>query len=173
MRRLLAQAAWWLGPVAMLAVVGWIDYVTGPLLAFSPFYVAVLVVIALRRRWPVAMAHGVLAALIFLAVDLATVPELRWTIYPYWRSLGLLFSFSLVTFTIPRLMEEQRRLAESRAVLVRQRRELNELNTLLVQTLEERTGERERVIEELVGRHAAEVRGLTSVVERLRTKGRL
>jgi hypothetical protein len=168
LRRLLS----WLWPLAALAAVGWLDYLTGPLLPFFHFYVMVLVLLSLRRRWPVAMGFGVLAAAILFSVDFATLPELRWTIYPYWRAAGHLMSFSLVTFTIPRLIEEQRRLSESEAQLIRQRREIHELNTALVQALEDRAAERERAIEDLVGDHAAEIRNLREAVEQLRVAAR-
>jgi hypothetical protein len=81
-------------------------------------------------------------------------------------------SFSLVTFTIPRLVEEQRRLAESESQLRRQRREIHELNTALVQALEDRAAERERAIQELMGDHALEIRNLREVVQQLRMTGR-
>jgi len=161
-----------LWPILALAGVGWLDYLTGPMLPFFHFYLVVLVLVALRRRWPEAMAFAVIAAAILFSVDFFSLPELRWSLYPYWRASGHLLSFGLVTFTIPRLIDERRRLAESEALLIRQRREIHELNTALVQALEDRAGERERAIEELVGDHALEIRNLREVVEQLRTSVR-
>ena len=167
-RRLISR----LWPLVALAVVGCLDYITGPLLPFFPFYVFVLVAVSLRRPLRVAMGFGALAAAILFGVDLVSMPALRASIYPYWRAAGHLMSFSLVTFTIPRLIEEQRRLAESEAQLMRQQREIHELNTALVQALEERAAERERAIDELVGHHALEIRSLREVVQQLRPGSR-
>lgn len=161
-----------LWPFVALAGAGWLDFATGPLLPFFPFYVAVLVVVSLRQRWPVAMAFGALAAAILFAVDFVTLPDLRGTIYPYWRAVGHLMSFSLITFTIPRLIEEQRRLVESEAQLMRQRREIHELNTALVKALEDRAGEREHAIQDLVKDHTAEIRNLREVVQQLQVTAR-
>ena len=161
----------WLWPLVALALVGYLDYVTGPLLPFFPVYLFVLVAVSLRRSLVVAMGFGALAAAILCGVDLLSVPALRTSIYPYWRGVGHLLSFSLVTFTIPRLIDEHRRLAASQHQLMRQRREINELNTALVQALEDRAGERERAIEALITEHTLEVRSLREVVQQLRVTG--
>lgn len=153
-------------PGAALGIIGWVDYVTGPDLALFPFYLVALVVISLRFRCPAAMLYGVLASAIFLVVDLATEPRLLGTIAPYWRAAGQLLSFSLVTFTIPRLREERQRLVASQAALMGQRTELYELNARLVTALENLSAARQQTLEELVERHIAEVQGLLDVVDR-------
>jgi hypothetical protein len=132
----------------------------------------VLVAVALRRRMVIAVGFGALAAAILFAVDLVSVPALRTSIYPYWRAIGHLLSFSIVTFTIPRLIVEHRRLARSESQLMRQRREINELNTALVQALEHRADERQREIEALIGVHTREIRSLRDVVAQLRSVDR-
>jgi hypothetical protein len=159
-------------PLVSLAVVGYLDYMTGPLLPFFPVYLFVLVAVSLRRSLVVAVGFGALAAAILCGVDLLSVPALRTSIYPYWRGIGHLMSFGLVTFTIPRLIEEHRRLAESEHQLMRQRREINELNTALVQALEDHTAERERAIDALISEHTVEIRSLREVVRELRATGR-
>jgi hypothetical protein len=159
----------WLWPLACLAIVGYLDYVTGPLLPFFPFYLVVVLAVALRRRLALAMGFGALAAAILFGVDLLSMPALRTSIYPYWRAIGHLLSFSVVTFTIPRLIEEHRRLARSESQLMRQRREINELNTALVQALENRADERQRDIEALIGVHTREIASLREVVAQLRS----
>ncbi len=160
----------WLWPCVALAGIGWFDSVTR--LSFFPFYVVVLIVVSLRRWWPVAMGFGVLAAAIVLTADLISMPALRWSLDPYWRAGSNLVGFGLITFTIPRLIEERRRLSESEAQLMRQRREIHELNTALVQALEDRAAERERAIKELVGEHASEIRNLREVVQQVRAAAR-
>lgn len=150
-------------PALALIAVGIVDYLTGPLLAFFPFYVCVLVVISLRRPWPVAMMYGGLAALIFLVVDLSTVPALVTTVFPYWRALGQLMNFSLVTFVVPKLLDERREFAVANARLHARERELYELNQHLLSTLDELTASRGH--QDLVARQAAEVAALGPLVQ--------
>src|SRR5688500_5114368 len=83
------------GPVAGLLLIAVLDYITGALVV-SPFSLAILVVVALRRTGPTALAYGAFAAALFLAVDLITVPALAGTPYPYWRGIAQLLSFSAV-----------------------------------------------------------------------------
>jgi len=143
--------------VAALVAVGWLDYVTGPLVAVSPFYFCVLVPVALRRPVRIAAPYALLAAAIFLGVEVLSNPGLRWTFYPYWRGFSQLVGFLLVTCTIPQLVRERQRLVRSEEALVRQRAELEELNAKLVATLEELGASRERAIEELLRRHTEEL----------------
>jgi hypothetical protein len=156
--------------VAGLLLIAVLDYFTGPMVAVSPFYLAVLVVIALRRRAPVALAYGAVAAAMFLAVDLMTVPALATTFYPYWRGMAQLISFSVVMLTIPRLIAERHRLLRSEETLVRQRSELEDLNAKLVGALEELGAARQRTVEAMLNRQTAaldELKGLvaTAVAE--------
>ena len=151
-------------PVAGLILIAVLDYVTGPLVAVSPFYLAVLVPIALRRRPPVALAYGALAAGLFLVVDLITVPALIGTVYPYWRGIASLISFTVVMFTIPRLIAERHRLLRSEEALVRQRTELEDLNAKLVGALEELGAARQRTIETMLTRHTATLDDLKTLV---------
>jgi hypothetical protein len=135
--------------VAALLMVGWVDYITGPRLAFFPFYLCVLVLASLRSPRGAAMLYSALAATIFLVVDLATVPALGATIYPYWRAVAQLTSFSLVTYVIPTLRDERRRLVESEQCLVQQQAELQVLSGRLVAALEEARRSRAVAVEAL------------------------
>ena len=149
------------GPVAGLLVIALLDYVTGPLVAVSPFYLAVLVAVALRRAVPAALAYGAFAAALVLTVDLITVPALAGTPYPYWRGIAQLLSFSAVTFTIPRLRAERHRLLRSEETLVRQRTALEDLNAKLVSALEELGAARQLTVETVLARHPAAFDDLT------------
>jgi hypothetical protein len=151
-------------PVGGLLVIAAIDYLTGPRVAVSPFYLAVLVVIALRRRVEVAVAYGAVAATFFLIIELLTVPALATTPYPYWRGVAQLISFSVVMFTIPRLIAERHRLLRSEEALVRQRTELEDLNAKLVGALEELGAARQRTVEDVLGRHTAALDQLKNVL---------
>jgi hypothetical protein len=153
-------------PAGALLLVGWLDYVTGPLLTFSPFYLLVLVLTALRRQWPAALAYGVLAAAVSLTVDVLTTPALAGTIYPYWQALAQLIVFAGVTVMIPMFVRERERLAESRRTLVGQRAELHDLNRRLVLALGELTAAKDRAVNVLVAQHTATVRELQGELER-------
>jgi len=137
--------------VAALLAVGWVDYITGPRLAFFPFYLCVLVGASLRSSRPAAMLYAGVASVIFLLVDLVTVPELAATIFPYWRAVAQLMSFSLVTYVIPTLRDERRRLAESEKLLIQQQDELHALTGTLLAALEEASRSRALALEALGG----------------------
>jgi hypothetical protein len=156
--------------VSGLLLIAALDYMSGPLVAVSPFYLTVLVLVALRRRAAVAVAYGALAAGFFLAIDLLTVPALATTVYPYWRGVAQLISFSLVMFTIPRLIAERHRLLRSEEALVRQRTEVEDLNAKLVSALEELGAERQRTVETVLGRHTAALEELKVLVATARAE---
>jgi hypothetical protein len=124
-------------PVVGLLLVGWIDYMTGPMLAFFPFYLCVLVLAGLRHRVGVTLLYAVLAAVIYLVVDLLTTPAVARTPHPYWRATAQLLNFGLVGYIIPTLIGERRRLMQSESALVRQQAELHALSGRLVAALEE------------------------------------
>jgi len=152
----------------LLLLIGWVDYVTGPLLAFSPFYLIVLVFIALHNPWKVAMIYAFLASVVFLTAEVLTNPDLSHTIYPYWRALGQMFSFGLVTFMIPKLVEESQELTRSEKLLREQGAELQELNGKLIMTLEELSAVKERTVEELLRHHIELLRQHTVAVGELK-----
>ena len=152
----------------LLLLIGWVDYVTGPLLAFFPFYLVVLVFIAVHNPWKVAMIYAFLASVVLLTVDVLTDPELSQTIYPYWRVLGQMFGFGLVTFMIPKLVEESQDLTQSEKLLREQSVELQELNGKLILTLEELSAVKERTIEELLRQHIEMLRQHTAAVGELK-----
>lgn len=162
--RMIRRVAREVPPVAGLLLITVLDYFTGPMVAVSPFYLAVLVPIALRRRAPVAAAYGAVAAAMFLTVDLITVPSLATTFYPYWRGIAQLISFSVVMFTIPRLISERHRLLRSEETLVRQRSELEDLNAKLVGALEELGAARQRTVEAMLNRQTTALDELKALV---------
>ena len=151
-------------PVAALLLIAVVDYITPPLLAVSPFYLAVLVPIALRRRGAAALAYGAFAAALFLSVELITVPRYATTVYPYWRGVATLINVSIVMFTIPRLIGERHRLLRSEETLVRQRTELEDLNAKLVGALEELGAARQRTVEAMLNRQTTALDELKAVV---------
>ncbi len=153
-------------PLGAMLLAALIDYVTPAPFAVSPFYLCVLVPVALRRPWNVAMTYGVIASAVFMTVDVITNPESAGTIYPYWRGFSQLITFSLVTFTIPLLVRDRQRLVESERTLIQQRQELEQVNARLVGTLEELVAMRERDIQQLVQQQRAALKELVTMRER-------
>jgi hypothetical protein len=151
-------------PIAGLLLIAVLDYVTGPMVAISPFYLAVLVPIALRRSAAAPAIYGAIAAGMFLTVDLITLPRFATTFYPYWRGVAQLISFSVVMFTIPRLIAERHRLLRSEETLVRQRTELEDLNAKLVGALEELGAARQRTVEAMLNRQTTALDELKTLV---------
>ncbi len=121
----------------LILVAGWIDYATGPDLASAPFYVPVLLLLALVEAWPVCLAYSVLAAAIYLSVDLLSVPGSAHLIYPYWKAFARFVSFALISVMVTLLTGEHRRLRESERVLREQALELEARNRRLEETLSE------------------------------------
>lgn len=114
-----------------LLFVGGLDAITGPELAFAPFYIFVLIVFSFYERWSICLIYAGLAALISLGADLRWNPAGATLIYPYWRAFAHLLSFALISSTISLLAEERRRLR------------------LLEEAFQKRTRKLERALEKL------------------------
>lgn len=87
-----------IGIVALVAILilGVVDYVSGPEIAFSPFYLLPLSVVAWKVGTKRALALGVLAALTWLVADLAAGAEYSSWIVPTWNTLARFSVFVLV-----------------------------------------------------------------------------
>lgn len=155
-----------LAPALGLVFVGWLDYATDPRLVFWPFYLVVLVPTALTRPLPVSVGYGVLAAVILLAYEVLGRPELATSIFPYWKAFAQLIAFTMVTYMMPKLLLERRRLERSESILIRQRTELQTLNRQLITALEDLSRSRHRQVAEGLGQHAHVIRELHGELER-------
>jgi signal transduction histidine kinase len=125
------QVVW----IALLLTAGWFDYITGPEVASAPFYILILVSLALFEPWGACLGYSILAACIGLATDLFTVPARAALVYPYWRASARFLGFALISVAISLLMEERRRLQESERVLQDRSRDLAENNRRLEEML--------------------------------------
>lgn len=125
------------GAFLLLLLVGWFDYITGPEIAFAPFYILVLLGVGFFEPWGICLAYSGLAALIFLGADLLWDPASAKLVYPYWRAFARLFSFALISSTISLLVTERRRLRLAEQVLQEKAQELEERNRTLGETLRE------------------------------------
>ena len=119
----------------LLLLAGWLDYITGPELASAPFYILVLISIALHESPWICLAYSLLAAAIYLGADLLSAPTATIQIYPYWRALARLVSFGLISWTISSLREERKRLCRSERTLQDKAQELEEKNRDLEEAL--------------------------------------
>lgn len=129
--------AWRLGALALLLLAGGLDYLTGPEIAAAPFYIPILLVLALLEPWQISLTFACVAAAIFLGVDLLSDPSAAAAIYPYWRAFARLISFSLIAVTISILVGERRRLRHSERMLSEQADELAAKNRALNDTMRE------------------------------------
>lgn len=74
------QVVW----VILLLAAGWFDYITGPEVASAPFYILILVSLALVEPWGACLGYSILAACVYLTVDLYTTPARASLVFPYW-----------------------------------------------------------------------------------------
>lgn len=125
------------GGMLLLALVGWVDYVTGPEIALAPFYLIVLAGLAYFERWPVCIAFGGVAAGIYLGADLLNNPSGAHLIYPYWRAFSRFLSFAGIGSLLSLVLQEHQRLRESKDALCERNQELERLNRELQEALQE------------------------------------
>ncbi|HYL81364.1 MAG TPA: hypothetical protein VEU07_11160 [Candidatus Acidoferrum sp.] len=123
--------------VLLLFVMGWVDYVTGPDIASAPFYIAVLLTMAFFEPWWICLIYSGVATLLFLSVDLLTLPGRTTLIYPYWSSLARLLSFVLISVSTSLLITERRRLRHSERALQEKTQELEAKNRKLEEAMRE------------------------------------
>jgi phosphoglycerate-specific signal transduction histidine kinase len=121
----------------LLLLICWLDYLTGPRIAFAPFYILPLLGLAFFETWLVSLLFSALAALLFLAAQILTEPETAHLIYPYWTACARFFSFALISVTTSQLVTERRHLLLFETALQEKTRELVEKNRRLEETLVE------------------------------------
>lgn len=125
------------GGLLLLLLVGWLDYITGPKIAFAPFYILVLLGIAFYEQWGVCLCYSGVAALVYLGAELLWTPTEATLVYPYWRAVARLFSFALVSSTISQLVVGRRQLRVSERALQEKTQELGEKNRGLEESMRE------------------------------------
>ncbi len=97
------------GSLLLLIGVGWLDYAT-PLITLVPFYIAVLLAIALFEPVGLCLLFAGVASLLYVGVTLLS-PEVTAALkYPYWEAIAHWFSFSLIAVTTALLVGERRQL---------------------------------------------------------------
>ena len=138
------QAVW----VFLFLAAGWLDYVTGPDVASSPFYVVVLVLLAIVEPWGTCLGYSFLAACIYLTVDLYTTPARAFLMFPYWAATSRFLGFALSSIAISLLVAERRRMQQSERALQDRGKELEEKNRRIEEALRTVT----RLQEELLTR---------------------
>jgi signal transduction histidine kinase len=125
-----------LGLLLILAI-GSLDHFAPTELATDPFYIPILVIIALYESWGMCLAYSLLAALIQLAANLYSSPDTVTLIYPYWRATARLISLSLISVAVSLVVMERKRLRLSENRLQDKTQELEEKNRTLEKILQE------------------------------------
>ncbi|HSD51578.1 MAG TPA: hypothetical protein VLG48_09230 [Candidatus Methylomirabilis sp.] len=121
----------------LILAVGSLDHFAPTELATDPFYIPILVIIALYESWGMCLAYSLLAALIHLAATLYSSPDTVTLIYPYWRATARLISFALISVTVSMVVTERRRLRLSEERLREKTQDLEEKNRTLEKILQE------------------------------------
>lgn len=86
--------------IVLLCAMGVLDFVTGPELSFSVFYLIPITVVSLRTDWKYGMLAALASAGIWLAMDIYTGPTYSHPLIPYWNALIRLCFFLIVVFFI-------------------------------------------------------------------------
>lgn len=125
-----------LAGLLLLLLAGVVDYATGQQVAAAPFYIPILLFLALVEPWPICLAFSLAGAGIYLGVELLGDPAAIQLIYPYWRALARLMGFGLISTAVSLLVVERQRLADSERALREQSDQLAEKNRALNETLQ-------------------------------------
>ena len=100
---------WRLGALACIAMIGWLDYATGPILLLGPLYLLPVVAIAWRfGGWYPAFEIVVSATIVWFLADMAYIPE-RWARSMFNASTRFLM-FGSVGWTVSKLKDSEERL---------------------------------------------------------------
>jgi signal transduction histidine kinase len=121
----------------LILAIGFLDYIAPTNLATDPFYIPILVILALYESWAICLGFSLLAALIHLGVTLSSAPDTVRLIYPYWQATARLIGFSLISVTVSLLVAERRRLRLLEESLREKSQELEEKNRTLEKILQE------------------------------------
>ena len=131
MPRARRQTVW----LFLFLTAGWVNYVTGPEIASAPFYILILVSLALVEPWGACLGYSILAACVCLTVDLYTTPARASLVFPYWAAASRLLGFALSSIAISLLVAERRRLQQSERALQDRGKELEEKNRRIEEAL--------------------------------------
>jgi diguanylate cyclase (GGDEF)-like protein len=92
-------------------LIGFLDYLTGPEISFSIFYVAPIGLVAMKGRRSVALALAVTSALVWLAVEGST-HAYAYPAIAYWNGLARLGFFGIVAVALARIQEQTKLTAD-------------------------------------------------------------
>ena len=134
------------GSLLLLLGVGWLDYAT-PLITLVPFYIAVLLAIALFEPAGLCLLFAGVASLLYVGVTLLS-PEVTAALkYPYWEAIAHWISFSLIAVTTALLVGERRQLHVYEKALAEVAQEAAEKQ----RAVEQARAERDRLQHDLAG----------------------
>lgn len=109
-RWLLRQDPALVGSAALvfIAILGFVDYVTGPDLAFSPLYLVPLCAAAWRLRTRYGLALAVVCTAVWETADVLAGEVYSSPIVPLWNTAARLFTYVLVVLLLTRLRQTLR-----------------------------------------------------------------
>ena len=114
MTALRPSAAFWITAPLILGI-GWLDYITGPELGLSMFYLLPIAAVAWRGRFLPAIALALIAAACWIAADLAVREGSL--VLPFWNGLTRVVIYTATAYLVARVRVDQDELAEMNARL--------------------------------------------------------
>lgn len=101
-----------------VVVIALFDYASGPVLSVSTFYLLPVGLASWYVGGRAGILTAVLCAIAWLLNDLATNPDSRESLLPFWSAVVRLATFLLVAYTIASLRESRRRQEDMMAFVV-------------------------------------------------------
>lgn len=86
--------------IVLLCAMAVLDYLTGPELSFSFFYLIPITVITLGTNWKFGLLAAFASAAVWLVMDIYTGPTYSQPLIPYWNAVIRLCFFLIVVFFI-------------------------------------------------------------------------
>lgn len=91
------------GALVFIAILGFVDYVTGPDLAFSPLYLIPLSAAAWRLRTRYGLGLAAVCTAVWQAADLLSGETYSNPVVPVWNTTARLFTYVLIVILLTRL----------------------------------------------------------------------
>jgi predicted signal transduction protein with EAL and GGDEF domain len=112
--------------LALLIVIGYLDYITGPEISFRIFYVGPIAVVAWRARQLQSALVAVAATIAWFWADVASGAQYSHGFYRYWNAAALFAFYIMVALLLCRLRDALQR----ETALLEKERELSRTDFL-------------------------------------------
>ncbi|MFP4466624.1 MAG: GGDEF domain-containing protein [Candidatus Goldiibacteriota bacterium] len=101
---------------AAIIILGAVDYISGHRVSFMTFYAIPIAALAWYGKRIYAVSGSIIAVGLWLAVDMAYIPQYRNFIIPYWNAFTAFFFYLIIAFLLSSLgreMQKQKKMAET------------------------------------------------------------